>query len=309
MPKNTKTQNPVQSKSHKVRTFFSAIAGIIAIYLILASVTVVWLNQTLTNTNTYVNTVAPLVKKPAIQSFIAQKVSDQIINNAPTQNLATTLLPASELSANQTPSQIKSMLSPVIQSDVLQIVKSNSFATLWKNTNQTANAELVSQLNGNSGQVQLDLSPAVNGVINELKASQLSPVANKISISPNTGKLDIKNSGVSKVHHYYKLFQAGTIAIVVCAVLAVLLSILLSIHHAKTIRRILVGVGILALLQALALEAPRYITTKGMDQVTQNAVRAFAEAIFHNLQLANLILGIVCILGAIGSKVYVKYRH
>lgn len=302
-------QTKTQTKTHKVRTFFAAIAGIVAIYLILASITVIWLNQTLTNTSTYVSTVTPLVTKPAIQNFISQKVTTQLLSNAPVQNLATALLPASELNGTQTTVQLEALLKPVIESDVLQIVQSPSFSTLWINTNKTAHAQLISQLNNNSGQITLDLSPAINGVISELKATQLGSLANKINVSPNAGKLDIKSSSISKVHHFYKLFQEGTVAIVIVTILAIGLSIWLSVHHAKTARRILFGTAILSLVQALLLEVPRLVTLPNSNQATQAAAKAFIEAIFHNLQIASLVVGVVCLVAAVGSKLYVKYHH
>jgi hypothetical protein len=309
---NTVAANPVPPPpihSHHVRTFFASIAGTIAVYLIIASVSIIWLNQTITNTSVYVNTVAPLVEKPAIQNFIAQKVATEIVDNAPLQNLAATLLTYSQLNPNQTAAQVKSQLTTIIESDVLAIVRSSSFAALWRNTNQTAHAQLISQLNSGSNQLQLDLSPAINGVINELKSSQLSPIASQISINPNSGKLDIKNSGVAKAHRYYKLFQEGTIAVVAAAILAIILAVWLSVHHAKTARRILIGTGILSLLQALVLEAPALIKFKGTDTISQNAAKVFVVAIVHNLLIASLIIGIICIMVAIGSKIYSHLRR
>lgn len=309
---NTVAANPVkptQNQTHHVRTFFASIAGTIAVYLIISSVSIIWLNQTISNTSVYVNTVAPLVQKPAIQNFIAQKVANEIVDNVPMQNLVEALLSYNQLNPNQSAIQVKNQLNSIIESDVLGIVKSTSFANLWRNTNQTAHSELISQINSDSDQLELDLSPTINGVINELKSSQLSAVANQIVINPNSGKLDIKGSGVSKVHHYYKLFQEGTVAIIVAAVIAIILAIWLSVHHAKTARRILIGTGILALLQALLLEAPAYININNSNQVTQNAAKAFALAIFHNLQLASLIIGIVCIVAALGSKLFSHLSH
>ena len=72
--------------------------------------------------------MAPLVSKPAIQNYIAQKVTKEIMDNAPTQNLATTLLPAIDINGGQSTDQLKNLLNPVIQNTVINIVKSPSFA-------------------------------------------------------------------------------------------------------------------------------------------------------------------------------------
>jgi hypothetical protein len=306
---NNKNNNTVtKQKSHKLRSFFAALAGIAAVYLIMSSVTVIWLNRTLTDTNTYVKTVSPLISKPAIQNFITVKATDQIINNTPVHDVASSLLPPALANNSQTIGQLKLLLRPVIQNAVLQIVKSPSFAALWTQTNRIAHTQLVNQLNNNNGELQLNLSPTVNAVITQIKTTQLSPIADKIAVSSNTGKLDIKSSGIRRAHHYYELFKAGTWAIVGATIIFLVISVWLSVNHLKTTRRILVGVGVLALLQALILEAPVFISISSVDPVTEGAAKAFAEAIFHNLQLASLIVGILCILLAICSKIYEKRK-
>lgn len=298
-----------QIKTHKVRTFFASIAGIVAVYLVLASMTVVWLNRTLTDTTTYVNTVAPLVTKPAIQNFVSQKVTEQLLNNVSPQDLAAALLPAAQLTGAQTTDQLKTLLEPVIKANVLQIVQSPSFALLWRTTNQTAHASLVSQLNDSSTeQLTLDLTPTINGVIAELKTTQLSSVIDKINVTPDAGKLTIKNSNLPRFRQYYELFQAGTIAIVVVTILALTLAIGLSVHHAKTVRRILFGVGILALFQALILAAPSFVSLPGNDPVTQGAAKAVVQVLVQNLLIASLVVGGVCIVAAVSSKLYAKFR-
>lgn len=305
-----KTTTKALVKSHKVRTFFASIAGAIAVYLILSSITVVWLNRTLTNTNTFVGTVGPLVSKPAVQNFIAEKVTDQLLDNTPTQDLAKTLLPANELKGAPAPQQLKQLLDPIVKNDVLQIVKSPAFQTLWENTNRTTHAALVAQLNNsNANSITLDLSPAINGVVAELKASQLKPVAKHITIKSDTGKLNIKSDNINRIHNYYEWFKEGTVAIVILTVLMIALSIWLSVHHGKTARRILLTTGILAILQGLLLEAPTVVKLPGNDPVQQAAAKAFAEALVHNLQLASVAIGVLCIAAAIGSKLYVQYRR
>ena len=296
-------------KKHKVRSFFAAVSAIIGIYLILSSISVIWLNRTLTNTGAYVSTVAPLVTKPAIQKYIAQEVTTAILKNSPTENLASALLPVSEASANLNTEQLNDLMRPIIESDATKIVQSPSFVNLWRQTNQTAHQALISQLNNNSGQINLNLSPAITGLIAELNNSQLSAVAGHISVTPNTGKLSIKSGSIVQAHHYYRLYEASTYGVVIAAVVAIGLAILLSGKRARLVRRILLWTGILALLQAAVLATPSFLSFSGNNEVTKNAVKAFATALFHNLLIANLVIGIVCLAAGIGSMVYVHLKR
>lgn len=305
-----KTTAIPQQSPHKIRTLFSALAGTIAVYLILSSLTVVWLNRTLTNTNSFVGTVGPLVEKPEIQKYVADTVTDQIVDNSPPNDLANQLLPSSAVKANPSPEMLKAQLKPVVNRSVLQIVQSQQFDTIWTSTLRNAHATFMEQLNSTtSDSLTLDLSPAINGVVNQMKLTQLKPVADQIGIKPGTGALNIKSANISRIHDYYKLFKVATVGIVVLTVAMIALSIWLSVHHGKTARRIFFSTGILALLQAILLEAPSIATFSGNNAAQQNAAKVLAQSLLHNLQVASLIVGLICLAAAAGSKLYVKFKR
>ncbi len=301
------TQTPLIHVHHRIRTFFASVFGMIALLLIFVSTVVVWLNRTITNTGSYVTTVAPLVAQPDIQDFIAQKASQQIIDNAPTQDLANTLLTPADMAGQKT-DQLKLLLQPVVQASVGQVIRSPQFAALWDNTNRSAHQQLIEQLKNGSSQISLDLSPVVSGVISQLKNTQLAPITNKISIKPDAGKLNLKGSGIDKAHTYYTWFQKGTLAIVVAALAASALCVLISVHHIKTMRRIVLGTGIIALVIALALQVPSFIALSGSNLIQQKATVALVHILFRRLQIASLVLGVGCVVLVIGSKIYSKLR-
>jgi len=294
--------------SNRARTFFAGLFGTIALSLVLFCIIIVWLNRTLTDTNTYVSTVAPLVTKPDIQNFIAAKASETLLKNAPGPDVAVALLTPAQLTG-ETPQQLQADVAKIVNDSVLQIVSSPQFHTVWQNTNTSAHAQLVSQLNSNSSELSLDLSPLVQDVVAELKTTQLAPISDKIDLPADAGKINLKGGSIAKVHQYYKLFQAATLIIVGATVLSIVLCVILSVQHWRTIRRILVGTGIISLVLAIALQAPSIIKPAGADAATQKAALAFAAALFHNLQQFLLIFGIACIVLAISSKIYSKMRQ
>ena len=295
-------------KHKKLRSFFSSIFGIAAVFFLMMSITVVWLNRTLIDTGTYVSTVAPLVTKPDVQIFIANKVSSQLVKNAPIQQLASALLPASDLNQGFSSAQLSNLVQPIVQSDVVNILKSSSFATLWKNTNQSAHTQFINQLNGTSPTLTLNLNPAINGIVSELKDSQLSAVADHISISSDTGTLVIKGKQVSKIRSYYNLFQLGTLAFVAATLICFGLASLIAVNHFKTIRRLLLVSGILTLIGAVILEIPQYINFKTHDLLTQNAIRSIVSTVVANLLLIDIIIGVLFIGTVIVSKIFISRR-
>jgi hypothetical protein len=305
----SKPQTPQTTQPHhRVRTFFASLFGILAISLVLSSLVIVWLNRTLTDTNTYVKTVAPLATKPAVQVFIAQKASDELVKNAPIDDLAKALLPAGQ-DSGKTVDQLKLLLQPIIYNNVLKVVQAPAFVTLWENTNQTAHAAFIKQINSGSPSITLDLNPTVTGVINQLKTTQLAQFSDKIDTKPDSAKIDLAGSGIEKAHKYYQDFQKATWFIVALTTLCLVLAVIISVHHLKTLRRMLFGTGILTLLFAFSIWATSYISVgNSNDLVTKNAIVAIVQTLLHNLQLASVIIGVVCIAGGVGLKIYEKSK-
>jgi hypothetical protein len=81
------------------------------------------------------------------------------------------------------------------------------------------------------------------------------------------------------------------------------IAVVLSVHHGKTIRRILLIGGILALLQGMLLALPWLVTVPHVDTTTEAAVKIIVEQIVRNLMLLSSIVGIGCIAGAVASAV------
>lgn len=295
-------------RPHRVRTALAALCGIIALCLVLFSILVVWLNRTLTNTDTYVATVAPLVDDPAIQSFVAKTAVDTVLKNDLPPEAIAMLVPAAD-AAGKTPEQLKQAAGDALGKNVLQIMDSEQFQATWRNTNANAHRQLVSQLQSDSGQLSLDLSPVVRDIVAQLKTTQLAPVADQIVLPVDAGKVNLKGGSIEQAHTYYKQFQTGTVVLVVLTIVAIALCVLLSVQHWRTLRRILIGTGIISLVLAVVLQAPSIIKLSGADVVIQRAALAFAGVLFHDLQVFLVIFGLSCFAAAIVSKVYSTMRR
>jgi hypothetical protein len=299
-PQINKTVTP--PKHHVIRTLIAGIFGSIAFYLIFLSIVVVWLNQTLTNTTVYVNTVAPLASQPAIQNFVSQKVTSQLMTVGSPQSLASSLL--SPAQASQSPAQQTSEVQAIISSSVTQIVRSPVFAALWRSTNLSAHQQLIRELDSNASTISLDLHPAVLGVIAQLKTTKLAAISNQVQVPSNLGVISLSGSFIPKIHSYYSDFKTGTWVIVLVTLACIGICIWASVHHLKTLRRILMGTGILSLLLAALLKLPSAVLHGNAQGLQQQAILAVINTLLAQLFMACLVLGIVCIAAALGSKVY-----
>jgi len=78
---------------HVARTLLASVFGTFATLLIMVTILAVWVNRTLTNTETYTKTVAPLVTKPEVQQLIADRISTELEASLPQEEAAKALLP------------------------------------------------------------------------------------------------------------------------------------------------------------------------------------------------------------------------
>jgi len=293
------------TQSHGVRTFFAGLAGTLAVYLLLTGITSVWLMRTLTDTPTFVQTVAPLATKPAIQKFVAKTVADAMLSGNPPEQVAA-LLPAVSrpVLTGLSGSQLTATLEPVVEAQVLGVVQAPGFATLWTSTLTTAHQTLMRQLNsGNTQSLTLDLTPVVDGVLAQLKTTELGPAIAQADIPANAGMVTIPSKAFAGIYRYYRQFEAWTIAVIAGAIVMLVAAALLSVSHGKTIRRILMTGGILALLQGLMLALPWLVTIPRLDATTQAAIKAIIEQVVRNLMILSLAVGMASVAGAIVSAV------
>jgi NADH:ubiquinone oxidoreductase subunit 4 (subunit M) len=128
-------------------------------------------------------------------------------------------------------------------------------------------------------------------------------VSGKINVNDNSGVLTIKGNTIQQVRRFYNLLEKGTVVIFLVTLLSAALCVILSVHHAKTARRILMGIGIISLLLAVALQAPSYLI-QSTNQLQQKATMEIVNTILHNLQLSSLVFGIACVVVSLGSKIY-----
>jgi hypothetical protein len=101
---------------------------VVACILSVLSVVAVFARNQLLNTDTYVNTVAPLASNPAIQTQIAKQVSENLISRT---NVETRVKDALPPKAGFLATPVTSGLESVTNELALKAVQSEQFSELW----------------------------------------------------------------------------------------------------------------------------------------------------------------------------------
>lgn len=300
--------SPAPPSHHGVRTALAGLCGFIALSLVSASILVVWANRTLTDTNTYVQTVGPLIERPELQDYLAGRVSDQLLASTPVQDLANVLLPARQ-AVTQSPQQLQPQVVAVIHDSVVQVLKSPDIQALWLSTNRNSHAALVQELDQGAPEVTFDLGPIARGVVAELKQTKLAPVADKIQLDPADLKISVKGGALERVRQYYAGLKAATIAVVALTLLFAALSVWASVHHLKTLRRMLAGTGLSAFLVAAVIQLSSVARLPKADPATAKLAGALVQTLLHPLLVGCVVLGVVCFALVLASKLYEHFAN
>lgn len=300
------SSSQLSPKHHYIRTLISSLFGSVAASLIILSIVVVWLDRTLTNTDQYVKTVAPLVSEPDVQNFIINETSAALLDNkeAPVQEVALQVLGA-EQTAGKTDVQLRAELTIEVKNNVRSVVTSPSFATLWEKSNRDVHGQLISQLTSKSETIKLDFHPVVVGLVDQLGTTKFAFVGDKLELKEEVGVVTVQGDQLDTVHKVYDYFKKAMLAIIACAILAGILAVIISIHHWKTFRRIAMSTGIFSASLAVMLSATSLIRLNGMDAEQQKIAAALVNGITADLRTALIVTAIVCIGGALISKVCV----
>lgn len=304
MATDVTSQDSQTKKHHYVRTTLAVIFGVLATWLLLFGVVTTWLNRAVTDTNTYVATVEPLSRQGAVKDFIITKVDEQLRQSASGVDLAAFTLPEGER-IGKTDEQLKAAAITSINETVSRTLDSEAFQALWRTSVRTAHTQLVAQLDSDTDTATFNMGPTITGAVALLQDTRLAPLIARLDL-PDTGSFNIKlqNESLASVRNAYKLFKQGTILLVIVAVVCLALAVTLSVHHVKTLRRIVIGSGLgLLLIWVAVTVAPSKIAASA-DASSKALIEAVANVLLRDLRLITLIAGVVFIGIGILSEVY-----
>jgi hypothetical protein len=150
------------SPGHKVaataRWFAACVVLLVAALLAGVAVIATYVRNQVLDTNTYVQTVTPLVQDPVVRDAVAHRLSQEIVTATNLQGLATSL--ADNLVARGAPARIDDLVAPLVSGvtnllyeRIGPLLATPQFEQIWQNLNRVAHQGVVTALTGSQGKV------------------------------------------------------------------------------------------------------------------------------------------------------------
>lgn len=281
------------------------------------SVIAVWTANQVSDTNRYVQNVAPLIHEPAVQSALTDKITAQINAHIHVQaltNQAADALSSKGLTRVGTllhtfSGSLAGAVGGFIHTQVAKIVASPQVANLWVQVNRNVHAQLVKALSGqgngsitiSNGQVVMNLGPFIDVVKKDLAARGFTLVNNIPAINPTVGLFSAKY--LVKAQSGYRLLNDLKIVLPILT----LLLIAAGAYIARSHRRALIGAGLgfaasMALLGiALAIARSIYLNSVPSSVLPANAAAVMYDTLVRFIKDGLRTLLVVGLIVAIAA--------
>jgi hypothetical protein len=311
---------PQQARRHRFswRAPLATLLIILGCILAPLSVLGVWTANEISDTSRYVASVAPLIKDPAIQNALTNKLTSEIVTKIDVKKR--TDQAAAELSQKGF-TQAGSLLQGVsgslasgvqgfVHSSIHKIITGPRMANAWVQVNRVASQQLIAVLSGrggkngalgvSNGQVTLDLAPLEAVAKQDLVARGLT-IAGKIPIVHATFAL-FPSKNLAKAQKAYRL--VNDLKIVLPILTLVLLG--LGVVAARGHRRALIGAGLgfaasmLVLGAGLAIARVIYLNSVPASASADAAAAAF-DILVRFIKTALRTLLVVGLIVAVGA--------
>ncbi|MFJ9585344.1 hypothetical protein [Streptomyces acidicola] len=281
-------------RHRRARQVGASVLLLLALLLSPLAVVSAWVHDTVTNTDGYVETVAPLASEPAVQQAVINRLTDRVMTNidvgAVTSALASSLKDAGApprvvAGADALKGPLEATVRGTVDRVVTRVIVSDTFKRAWVGANRRAHAAVTNVLTGeNNGviraqgnTIQLDLGQVVNQVKQRLvdagfeKASAIPAPDRRITLF-ETKQLD-------KAQATFRVLDVVGTWLPVVTIAFAALAVWVAPGHRFMLLVLATGVGVMMVLLIVALAVARRAY---LDSVPSSALPPDAAAVIYD---------------------------
>ncbi len=308
-------------RHRRVRRAGSSVLLLLALLLAPLAVVAAWVQDTVSDTDRYVETVAPLASEPPVQEVVINRLTDRVVANvdvkAVTDSLTRVLRDAGAPprvveGAESLEGPLRSAVRSVVDRTVTRVITSDAFQQVWEGANRRSHAAVVNMLTGEregavraeGDTVQLD----VGEVVNEVRERLVNAGFDKAAAIPDTDRTItlFHTEELGKAQDTMRLLDIlGTWLPVLTVVLAAL-AVWTAPAHRVMLMITATGVGVMmvVLLVALAVVRRVYLDSVPSTALPTDAAAAIYDTFVRFLRDSTRTLLVVSVITALVAYLY-----
>jgi hypothetical protein len=293
--------SPPEKKGSGIRRFFAGLLAILAIISIVLAVDAVWVQSTLDDTDTFVDTLAPLPSDDAVAEEVSIKIADGVVENTDLEAKIGEALPE-ELAFLATP--IAGAVHDLTGAAAKTVIQTDAFGAVWNEANRVTHTAVSAVLNGNDGAleaeggtVSINLDTIAAPVVEKLNESGLD-LTSLVGEDFSLGSIELyEDDSLAAPQAAAQGIQTAGWLIPLIAILLIAAAIWVATDRRKMVTILGFGTAAGMLVMLVALRLSRRFTVGSIEDETSRAAGESAwDIVLRNLTgalWAVLFLGLV----------------
>ncbi|MFI6037474.1 hypothetical protein ACIBBD_25520 [Streptomyces sp. NPDC051315] len=308
-------------RHRRVRQAGSSVLLLLALLLAPLAVVAAWVQDTVSDTDRYVETVAPLASEPPVQEVVINRLTDRVVANVDVAAVTASLTKALQDAgapprvlegAESLEGPLRNAVRTVVDRIVTRVITSDAFQQVWEGANRRSHAAVVNMLTGaregavraEGDTVQLD----VGAVVDEVRERLVDAGFDKAAAIPDTDRTItlFQSEELGKAQDTMRLLDIlGTWLPVLTVVLAAL-AVWTAPSHRVMLLVTAAGVGVMmvVLLVALAVVRRVYLDSVPPTALPTDAAAAIFDTFVRFLRDSTRTLLVVSVITALAAYLY-----
>jgi hypothetical protein len=292
----TSTSSPsTERRSGKGRLVASIVLLVVAIIATPLLILGAWVRAEITDTDRYVDTVAPLADDPQVQQYIADQLAAAFNTNVDLKSFLAEELPAQLQPLGPT---IATAVQGFVSAAAARFTASPAFKTIWVDANRAAHKVVSGVLTGdrpaldlNNGQLSLDLGDALRALQARLVESGLE-VAGRVDLSGVQDQVVLADGPrlekLEKAREAVGLLNDLVWVLAVVALVAAVGSVVVARRRAAALLRLGIGLAVVVLVIAVGVAFARrqFLDAIEGGTVPTAVAGSFFDAIVDSIRFA-----------------------
>lgn len=308
-------------RHRRLRQVGSSVLLLLALLLAPLAVAAAWVQDTVSDTDRYVETVAPLASEPAVQEVVINRLTDRVVDNVDVAAVTDSLVKALQNAgapprvvegAESLEGPLRNAVRGVVDRIITRVITSDAFQQVWEGANRRSHAAVVNMLTGDregavraeGDTVQLD----VGAVVDQVRERLVDAGFDKAAAIPDTDRTItlFQTEELGKAQDAMRLLDILGTWLPVLTVALAALAVWTNPAHRVMLMITASGVAVMmvVLLVALAVVRRVYLDSVPPDALPTDAAAAIYDTFVRFLRDSTRTLLVVAVITALVAYLY-----